>query len=155
HNLGGVSSWDASSGSLGWGAGYSGAYGAGYGGAYGAGWGAGWGGDAAYLGGASYGGGYDASLVGGGLSGYESYAGSAGLVGDASLYLGGASYDAGSLAINQVQYASDAQGLYQDPNPTIIRRAAPGGVHTYTQNVQLRFLQPPPVPPPGVSHFYH
>ncbi|CAF4392864.1 unnamed protein product, partial [Rotaria sordida] len=35
HNLGGVSSWDASSGSLGWGAGYSGAYGAGYGGAYG------------------------------------------------------------------------------------------------------------------------
>lgn len=48
-------------------------------------------------------------------------------------------------------YATDAQGLYQDPNPQIIRRPAAGGAQTYTQRVVVRFLQPPPVAPPGVS----
>lgn len=43
-------------------------------------------------------------------------------------------------------------GLYVDTNPQIIRRAAVGGVQTYTQNIKVRFLQPPPIPPPGVSH---
>ena len=42
-------------------------------------------------------------------------------------------------------------GLYVDANPQIIRRQAPGGVQTYTQNIKVRFLQPPPIPPPGVS----
>lgn len=42
-------------------------------------------------------------------------------------------------------------GLFVDSNPQIIRRAATGGVQTYTQNIKIRFLQPPPVPPPGVS----
>ncbi|CAF4467523.1 unnamed protein product, partial [Rotaria sp. Silwood2] len=40
-------------------------------------------------------------------------------------------------------------GLYFDTNPQIIHRPAIGGVQTYTQNIKLRFLQPPPIPPPG------
>ncbi|CAF3745349.1 unnamed protein product, partial [Didymodactylos carnosus] len=39
--------------------------------------------------------------------------------------------------------------LYQDSNPQIIRRPAPGGGVTYKQNILVRFLQPPPIPPPG------
>ncbi len=50
-------------------------------------------------------------------------------------------------------YPTDAQGLFQDNNPQIIRRPAPNGNVTYTQNIRVRFLQPPPVPPPGVSIF--
>ncbi|CAF4616628.1 unnamed protein product, partial [Rotaria sp. Silwood2] len=57
--------------------------------------------------------------------------------------------DSSAVAASQVHYATDAQGLFQDPNPQIIRRPAPTGVQTYTQHVQVRFLQPPPVPPPG------
>ena len=48
-------------------------------------------------------------------------------------------------------YATDAQGLFKDPNPQVIRRAAQSGPQTYTQKILVRFLQPPPVPPPGVS----
>ncbi|CAF4083036.1 unnamed protein product, partial [Didymodactylos carnosus] len=44
---------------------------------------------------------------------------------------------------------TDAQGLFQDSNPQIIRKPAPGGGVTYKQNILVRFLQPPPVPPPG------
>lgn len=44
------------------------------------------------------------------------------------------------------------QELYQDPNPPqVIRRPPAQGPITYRQNVSVRFLQPPPVPPPGVS----
>ena len=43
-----------------------------------------------------------------------------------------------------------ATGVYNDPNPEIIRRAAPEGPIVYQQKIFLRFLQPPPVPPPGV-----
>jgi len=46
-------------------------------------------------------------------------------------------------------YPTDAQGLFQDSNPQIIRRPASGGPLTYTQNIRVRFLQPPPIPPPG------
>lgn len=51
------------------------------------------------------------------------------------------------------QYGVDVKGsgLYFDANPQIIRRPATGGVQTYTQNIKIRFLQPPPIPPPGVS----
>ncbi|CAF5027601.1 unnamed protein product, partial [Rotaria sp. Silwood1] len=127
-NLGtAATSWEASS--LGAGAGWSDAWGAGASGyelgaagAY----------DASYaLGGGLIGGG----LVGGGLVG-------TGLVGtglaDASVVYGGAAYggaayggsvyDSAVLGASQVQYAADAQGLYQDPNPHIIRRANPNGV---------------------------
>ncbi|CAF5139335.1 unnamed protein product, partial [Rotaria sp. Silwood1] len=98
---------------------------------------------------AALGGGYDASyVVGGGLVG-GGLVGGADLVSDASLVAGGAAFDSATLAATQVQYAADAQGLYQDPNPHIIRRANPTGVQTYTQNIRVQFLQPPPVPPPG------
>ncbi len=45
--------------------------------------------------------------------------------------------------------------LFQDPNPPqIIRRPPAQGPVTYQQNVSVRFLQPPPVPPPGVSYIF-
>jgi hypothetical protein len=47
-------------------------------------------------------------------------------------------------------YATDAQGLFKDPNPEIVRRPAPGGAQTYTQRITVKFLQPPAIPPPGV-----
>ncbi|CAF1654341.1 unnamed protein product [Adineta ricciae] len=51
---------------------------------------------------------------------------------------------------NQLQInGANGQNLYQDPNPQIIRRPAQGGPVTYTQNVKIRFLQPPPIAPPG------
>lgn len=46
-------------------------------------------------------------------------------------------------------YATDAQGVFQDPNPQVIKRAALGGPQVFTQRVMVRFLQPPPVPAPG------
>jgi hypothetical protein len=56
------------------------------------------------------------------------------------------------ISQQQIQVSADnPQNLYQDPNPQIIRRAAQGGQLTYTQNIKIRFLQPPPVPPPGVK----
>jgi len=66
----------------------------------------------------------------------------------------GASYGASNFAqqsSSSTVYATDAQGLFKDPNPEVIRRPAPGGGQTYVQKVVVRFLQPPPVPPPGVS----
>lgn len=56
-----------------------------------------------------------------------------------------------SSSASTTTYATDAQGLYKDPNPEVVRRPAPGGTQTYTQRVSVRFLQPPPVSPPGVS----
>jgi len=112
-------------------------------------------------------GGYNASFGAGGLAGgaggYEStsFSSSAGFGGDAALVsggavgLGGAAYESSSSNVQVQQYATDAQGLFIDSNPQIIRRAAAGGVQTYTQHIQVRFLQPPPVPPPGVSSSYH
>jgi len=120
------------------------------------------------LGGAGYSG---ASLVGGGLSGatlggggyggasaYESYSSSVGNVGgDFGLVGGGVNVVDGGLSVANLgasqtvvqQYETDAQGLFRDQNPQIIRRPAVGGGVTYTQNIRVRFLQPPPVPPHG------
>jgi len=59
---------------------------------------------------------------------------------------------AANASQQQVQVdPSNPKNLFQDPNPQIIRRPAPGEALTYTQNIRIRFLQPPPVPPPGVS----
>jgi hypothetical protein len=69
--------------------------------------------------------------------------------------VGASSFEAVSSSTQVQQYATDAQGLFIDQNPQIIRRAAIGGVQTYTQNIKVRFLQPPPVPPPGVSSSYY
>lgn len=61
------------------------------------------------------------------------------------------SFETGDTRQQIQHYDANSQGLYQDPNPQIIRRPAQGGQVTYTQNVKIRFLQPPPIPPPGVS----
>jgi len=54
-----------------------------------------------------------------------------------------------SVLATTVNYAGGE--LFQDPNPPqVIRRPAAQGPITYRQNVSVRFLQPPPVPPPGV-----
>jgi len=108
------------------------------------------------------GGGYDASFAGaglGGAAGYESssYSTGAGYGAGAGVGaglavgggFGGSSYETASSSTSVQQYATDAQGLFIDNNPQIVRRPAQGGVQTYTQNIQVRFLQPPPVPPPG------
>lgn len=109
--------------------------------------------------GASFGAGAGAGLAGG-ASSYESasYSGSAGYGADAgfaaggAIGVGGSSYESASSSTQVQQYRTDAQGLFVDDNPQIIRRPAAGGVQTYTQNIRVRFLQPPPVPPPGVSN---
>ena len=117
------------------------------------------------LGGGNYGASYGASssdfgLAGGAAGGYDSSssysAGGAGY--GATSAFGGESYGASSgeyssSSSSAVQtYATDAQGLFKDSNPQIVRRPAPnGGQVTYTQNIRVRFLQPPPIPPPGVS----
>lgn len=45
---------------------------------------------------------------------------------------------------------SNAGELYQDPNPPqVIRRPPAQGPVTYQQKVSVRYLQPPPLPPPG------
>ena len=140
---GGASSYESSSFS-------SGGYGAGAGLV-----GAGYGGASSYESSASYGAG--AGLVGAGYGGASSYESSASYGAGAGALVGGASsYDAASSQFSSQtavqQYATDAQGLFIDQNPQIIRRPAAGGVQTYTQNIKVRFLQPPPVPPPGVSN---
>ncbi|CAF1167209.1 unnamed protein product [Adineta steineri] len=40
-------------------------------------------------------------------------------------------------------------GLYYDPHPQIIRRQIPGGTHTFTQHIRIRYLQPPPIASAG------
>ncbi|CAF1336412.1 unnamed protein product [Didymodactylos carnosus] len=94
-----------------------------------------------------------ASLGGTGYSGYDSSVsylnGYDGGVGYNTSALYGGSHDGGYGSHTTSGWATDAQGLYQDSNPQIIRRPAPGGGVTYKQNILVRFLQPPPVPPPG------
>jgi hypothetical protein len=105
----------------------------------------------ASLGGSSYeSSSYSASAGGAGGAGGE-YAALGGGAGFAGGDFSSASYSASSQATAVQQYATDSQGLFKDANPQIIRRPAPGGSLTYTQNIRVRFLQPPAVPPPGVS----
>ena len=122
------------------------------------------GGDGAYLNASSF----EASgagLAGAGLAGaggessfqsasFESS--SAGVGFDATALSQAAGYTAETNAAWS-RYGAEVTGagLYVDANPQIIRRQATG-VQTYTQNIKIRFLQPPPIPPPGVSiiHIY-
>jgi hypothetical protein len=92
----------------------------------------------------------DAAYGATGLTGAAGY-GAAGLAGDAGYNVSSSNYSSSSAVQT---YATDAQGLFQDSNPQVIRRPAPGGNVTYTQNIRVRFLQPPPVPPPGVSRSF-
>jgi hypothetical protein len=98
---------------------------------------------------------YSSGAYGAGYGGSASYDSSASYGAGSSAAYGASAaqvYDASSFASSgggvQV-YATDAQGLFQDPNPQVIRRPAASGVQTYTQNIAVRFLQPPPVPPHG------
>ncbi|CAF0918891.1 unnamed protein product [Adineta steineri] len=84
-----------------------------------------------------------------GAAGY----GAAGLVGVGAGYGVSSTESVNSTAVQS--YATDSRGLFQDSNPQIIRRPAPNGPLTYTQNIRVRFLQPPPIPPPGVSYFVY
>ncbi|CAF4991215.1 unnamed protein product, partial [Rotaria socialis] len=47
------------------------------------------------------------------------------------------------------QYETDAQGNFKDSNPQVIRRPAQNGPINYSQNIKVRFFQPPAPPPPG------
>ncbi|CAF0972348.1 unnamed protein product, partial [Didymodactylos carnosus] len=91
---------------------------------------------------------YDSSSAGyssGGISGHGGVSGTG-----AGGFGGSSSYDS-SVYSSQGQGFGGVSGsnLYQDSNPQIIRRPAPGGGVTYKQNILVRFLQPPPIPPPG------
>jgi hypothetical protein len=115
------------------------------------------GGDLGYAGAGFGGAGYGDSSY---ESSYSSSAGNVGgdltvggAVGLAGTNLSAANYSSTTQTTAVQQYETDAQGLFKDSNPQIIRRPAPGGTLTYTQNIRVRFLQPPPVPPPGVSFF--
>ena len=109
--------------------------------------------DAAYLGAGN-------NLVAGGGEYYSSSASSSSYGGAgnsgfeqqglASGSVGASSFEQQSSSVATATYATDAQGLFQDPNPEVIRRPAREGAQNYIQRVVVRFLQPPPVPPPGV-----
>ncbi|CAF0918853.1 unnamed protein product [Adineta steineri] len=86
---------------------------------------------------------YSTDNTGYGAAGY----GAAGLVGGGAGYGVSSTESVNSTAVQS--YATDSRGLFQDNNPQIIRRPAPSGPLTYTQNIRVRFLQPPPIPPPG------
>ncbi|CAF1067686.1 unnamed protein product [Didymodactylos carnosus] len=89
--------------------------------------------------------GLDVSGWGAGAGGAYGAADLSAVSGGVDGLLQGANYSTGSTSVQQ--YATDAQGLFQDSNPQIIRKPAPGGDVTYKQNILVRFLQPPPPPP--------
>lgn len=61
-----------------------------------------------------------------------------------------ANFSSSSQSTSVQQYQTDEQGNFKDPNPQVVRRPAQGGPLTYSQNIKVRFLQPPAAPPPGV-----
>jgi len=137
------SNFSSNAGGLGVDAGLAGGFGAG----------AGFGGASSYeSSGYSTGAGFDGAALGGAnyqSSSFESSS-SGGLGFDASTVSQAAGYTSETNAAWS-KYGAEVRGagLYVDANPQIIRRQAPGGVQTYTQNIKVRFLQPPAVPPPG------
>jgi len=95
-----------------------------------------------------------ASSTGGGPGGFDaSVASAVDITGVTTGESSSSTFETGSNQQQVQQYATNAQGLYQDPNPQIIRRPAQSEQITYTQNIKIRFLQPPAIPPPGVSSF--
>ena len=50
------------------------------------------------------------------------------------------------------RYLERAVDVYRDPTPEIIRRTSVENPVTYEQRVLVRYLQPPRLPPPGVSN---
>jgi hypothetical protein len=57
--------------------------------------------------------------------------------------------------VQQRTLYSSTNGIFNDPNPQVIRKAAIGGAVTYEQKILVKFLQPPPVPPPGVNTSFY
>ena len=112
------------------------------------------GGLAAGYGASLYGTSYRASSgnLGGDAVNYN-VAGSAGAAGASSVDASSTSFSSASQSSSVQQYETDAQGNFVDSNPQIVRRPAQSGPLTLTQNIRVRFLQPPPVPPPGVRSF--
>jgi hypothetical protein len=102
---------------------------------------------------------YASSAGGGGGGGVVGFDPNAATIGNLTGPVAGGSASSSSFEASSSQqqiqgYATNAQGLYQDPNPQVIRRPAQSGQVTYTQNIKIRFLQPPAVPPPGVRYVY-
>ena len=56
-----------------------------------------------------------------------------------------------SSSVQQSTQYSSTSGIFNDPNPQIIKRASSGSAVTYEQKIVVKFLQPPPIPPPGVN----
>ena len=63
---------------------------------------------------------------------------------------GGAAIRTSTAQETNAYLSQTATGIFNDPDPQIIRRAATEGPVTYQQRILVRFLQPPAVPPPGV-----
>ncbi|CAF1371736.1 unnamed protein product [Didymodactylos carnosus] len=87
------------------------------------------------------------SSAGGHQQNTTSYSEYGGDIQQGGLQYGGAAEEVG---IEQ-DYATivRTRHLYYDPNPQMIHRKQPSEPVTYKQNVMIRFLQPPPIPPPG------
>jgi hypothetical protein len=62
--------------------------------------------------------------------------------------------DASSITNYVSRYPTDGRGFYIDPHPEIITRRDPSPALTYKQNIAIRYLQPPPLPPSGVSIYF-
>jgi hypothetical protein len=62
--------------------------------------------------------------------------------------------DRSSITNYVSRYQTDSRGFFLDPNPEIFTRPNPSPVPTYTRNIIIRYLQPPPLPPSGVSYFF-
>lgn len=104
---------------------------------------------------------YNASGVGGaggyGSSSFESSSYRSSVGGDLGNAAGlsaadaaSANFSSSSQSTSVTQYQTDEQGNFKDPNPQVVRRPAQSGPLTYSQNIRVRFLQPPAAPPPGV-----
>lgn len=95
--------------------------------------------------------GYDGSTRGvyGSSSGFNtSYA--TATIGATSEQSTGAAIQTESVQQTNEYISRSGTSLFHDPNPQIVRRATTEGPVTYQQKILVRFLQPPPVPPPGV-----
>jgi hypothetical protein len=71
-------------------------------------------------------------------------------------FVTGESADADRSSITNYvsRYQTDSRGFFLDPNPEIFTRSNPSSAPTYTRNIIIRYLRPPPLPPSGVSYFF-
>ncbi len=87
----------------------------------------------------------------GSQSAFESNTGiNASYTAGASELTGGAAIQTSSAQQTNQYLSQTGTGVFNDPNPQIVRRPAVVGPVTYQQKILVRFLQPPAIPPPGV-----